>query len=303
MAVVGVLASAGDPQAERVTALLRQGGHEVFQVDTGAFPNRATLTLREGVVHYNGDPLPQPEAVYVRGLAVHPLIPRFNEAFEAGPRQMVATLDEKRGLLEALIRTWEAGGTRIVNTLEANAQHSHKPFQLHLLQSAGVPVPRWIAGNDPQAVREFVDEVVDVIYKPISGGATAEALQQEDLSEDRLAALALAPVLFQARVEGETCRLYVAGDRVVAAAAIHSDALDYRTGEAEITPLTPHELEADLCIRAAQTCDMPFSGVDLIRGPEGPVILECNPSPMFAVFEDRTGQDIAGPLARLLAGD
>jgi hypothetical protein len=30
------------------------------------------------------------------------------------------------------------------------------------------------------------------------------------------------------------------------------------------------------------------------------VVLECNPSPMFAVFEDKTGADVSGPLAALL---
>ena len=45
---------------------------------------------------------------------------------------------------------------------------------------------------------------------------------------------------------------------------------------------------------------MAFSGVDLIRTAQGFKVLECNPSPMFAVFEKKTGLDIAGPLAAFL---
>ena len=45
---------------------------------------------------------------------------------------------------------------------------------------------------------------------------------------------------------------------------------------------------------------MRVTGVDLIRGPRGFKVLECNPSPMFAVFEEKTGLDVAGPLADYL---
>ena len=45
---------------------------------------------------------------------------------------------------------------------------------------------------------------------------------------------------------------------------------------------------------------MVFAGVDMMRTTEGHVLLESNPSPMFAVFEDKTGADVSGPLAEYL---
>jgi glutathione synthase/RimK-type ligase-like ATP-grasp enzyme len=47
---------------------------------------------------------------------------------------------------------------------------------------------------------------------------------------------------------------------------------------------------------------MRFTGVDLIRSRRRFVVLECNPSPMFAVFEEKTALDVAGPLAKYFIG-
>ena len=58
--------------------------------------------------------------------------------------------------------------------------------------------------------------------------------------------------------------------------------------------------EHGAAVAAARACAMPFSGVDLIRARRGFFLLECNPSPMFAVFEEKTGFNIAQPLAQLL---
>ncbi|MCP4639946.1 MAG: ATP-grasp domain-containing protein [bacterium] len=219
------------------------------------------------------------------------------------PHGLLAQFEEKRAFLASVLESLRHRGVRIVNTLEANAQHSRKPFQLELLRNAGLPVPRTLATNDPAAVKRFARDVGEVVYKPLAGGATVQRLERADLKSDRLASLATAPVLFQELVEGVAVRAYVVGRRVVASAEIHSPELDYRRDEQDVVPtrLTPDERRA--AIAAAQACGMPFTGVDLIRGKDGFVVLECNPSPMFAVFEKKTGQDVAGPLAQLLLRD
>ena len=98
----------------------------------------------------------------------------------------------------------------------------------------------------------------------------------------------------------ESVRAYVVGRRVVGAAEIHSPEIDYRQDEHDVIPTRLRGDEQRAAIAAAKACGMAFSGVDLIRYPGGVKVLECNPSPMFYVFEQKTGLDIAGPLARLL---
>jgi glutathione synthase/RimK-type ligase-like ATP-grasp enzyme len=268
--------------------------------DTRKFPGETSLALRDGGLFLGRRRLDLPKAAYVRGLCASPFIPEFADDLRTRPKGLLAQCEEKGALLASMLLTLQQRGVLLVNSLEANAQHSRKPFQLELLRNAGIPVPRSIATNDPAAVRRFVREVKRAVYKPIAGGATVREVEPRDLMDDRLSALTLAPVLFQQLVEGVSVRAYVVGRRVVAAAEIHSPELDYRRGEGDVVPCQLSSEERRACVAAARACGMPFTGVDLIRHVEGFAIIECNPSPMFAVFEDKTGLDVATPLAGLL---
>lgn len=296
-----LLAGASDPQGKRVRASLRDLGVDTIPFDAGAYPERGLLSIDGRSIRLGRKVLPDIHAVYIRGLGIHPLTPGFEEDLALRPQGLIAQCDEKRALLESLLLELETRGARLVNSLEANAQHARKPLQLRRLQAAGVPVPRWIATNNAAEVRRFTRDVGEVVYKPLSGGATVRRLSALDLSPDRLDALKVAPVLFQEFVEGVSVRAYVVGRKVVAAAEIHSPELDYRRDTTAVMPTRLTSAERRACLTAAKACGMRFTGVDLIRGAEDFALLECNPSPMFAAFERATGFDIAGPLARLLS--
>lgn len=298
--MVLILAGKADPQARRVVAELGARGYGAVCLDTAAFPEETTVSYSSGVLSVDGQTLGAPRSVYLRGLAWHPLMPGTDDELAERPRGFIAQCDEKRAMLESLVLMLETAGARIVNSLDANAQHSQKPYQLELLRRAGLPVPRSLATNDPDAVRGFLAAVKAVVYKPLSGGATVQHLQAKDLGEERMAALANAPVLFQEYVSGTSIRAYVVGGRVVAAAEILSPELDYRRDERAVVPTRLEVDEQSAAIAAAKACGMAFTGIDLIRTAQGFTVLECNPSPMFAVFEQKTGTDVAGPLAELL---
>lgn len=301
MAVV-LLGSAADPQIVRVRQELDLLGAPHLRIDTGRFPEEAPLSLSpEGAV-YEGESVPVPRAVYVRGLAAHPLRPSLSQVFEAHPRRVIAAIEEKRALLESLLLAWQAQGARLVNPPEANAQHSRKPYQLHLLLAAALPVPQWITTNDGAALLDWMRRCPRAVYKPLAGGATVRMVEQQDLSPERLEQLAAAPVLFQQFIEGLSLRVYVVGEEVVAAGEIHSTHLDYRRGEDAVVAASLTQEESSIAIFAARATGMPFAGVDLIRAGDATRVLEVNPSPMFAVFEEKTGLNVAGPLARMLAG-
>ncbi len=295
-----IIGGAGDPQARRVAGALRARGERVVRFDAGAFPDRTVLSFGDGVLRIARRTLPTPRAAYIRALATHPLLPGFREDLKSRPFGLIAQCCEKRAMLESILLALERSGCRLVNGLEANAQHSRKPYQLELLHAAGLAVPRWLATNDPAAVRRFVREVGSAVYKPLAGGATVQPIVPEDLAGDRLEALALAPVLFQERIEGIPVRAYVVGRRVVATAEIHSPELDYRRREVVVVATRLRPDERRVVLAAAKACGMVFTGVDFIRSTNGPILLECNPSPMFAAFERKTGLDVAGPLADYL---
>ena len=302
MALVLIVGDSKDAQVERVARQVRRRGGRALICDTRAFPEAAFLSLGDGEVVWRRGRLSEPSAVYLRGLGASPLAPEFEQDLATRPRGLLAQCEEKAALLASMVLTLQACGVPLVNTLEANAQHRRKPYQLELLRARGLPVPRYLCTNDPRAARRFVREVGQAVYKPVAGGATVRKVEPEDLAEERLSSLATAPVLFQEYVPGVSVRAFVVGRRMVAAAEIRSSELDYRRDEHAVvsTRLTVGERAA--AIAAARACGMAFTGVDFIRHPRGFTVLECNPSPMFAVFEDKTGLDVAGPLAAFLVG-
>lgn len=296
-----ILAGGGDPQADRAAAALASRGVPVVHIDTARFPESVRLTQTVDGYFLDGAPLPPIRSVYVRGLGWHPLAPFHSGELAERPHGFIAQCEEKRALLESLLLDLEADGARIVNTIAANALHGVKPHQFRLIERAGAQVPPWIATNDPRTVRAFAAAQGAVIYKPLSGGARVQPLEPGDLTDERLAALGHAPVLFQRRVEGLSLRVFVIEGTMAGAAAIHSDELDYRGHEERVEAVALSKEEEADALRAAGACAMPFTGVDIIRAADRSWVLECNPSPMFAQLELRTGLDVAAPLADLLA--
>ncbi|GMV98905.1 MAG: hypothetical protein AMXMBFR84_00450 [Candidatus Hydrogenedentota bacterium] len=300
MAAVLILGSETDPQVERARNGIRAHGGRSYLCDTTTLSDHTCLSIRDNRVYLGSRTIPPIQSVYLRGLGVSPLAPECRDDMRRRPYGLLAQVDERRSLLGSALKLLEARGVRIVNTIEANGLHAFKPYQLARIAQAGVPVPPTLASADPGLVRQFAHAHGRVVYKPIGGGALVQPLTAADLSPERIEALALAPVLFQKWCDGISLRVYVAGRKAIAAAAIHSTELDYRRKEDAVTPIRLTADERRAAIAAAKACGMPFTGVDLIRMKRGFVVLECNPSPMFAAFEDKTGLDVSGPLARLL---
>jgi glutathione synthase/RimK-type ligase-like ATP-grasp enzyme len=302
MPPVLIVGSPQDLQARRVARAVRALGSRAEYLNAAAFPERARMAIENGALRIGTKRIGKPAAVYLRGFHGNVVSDEYERDLRERPQGLLAQMDEKLAFLNSALLTFEAEGIPVINGPWINAQHSNKPYQLALLKRAGLGVPPWIATNDPATVRKFVSTHKRVVYKPLAGGATVRAVEPADLSKERLAALQYAPVLFQKRVDGVSVRAYVVGNKVVAAAELHSTELDYRRKEDAVnaTELSPEERR--MAVAAAKACGMRFSGVDFIRGARKPWLLECNPSPMFAVFEDKTGFDVAGPFARFLLG-
>jgi glutathione synthase/RimK-type ligase-like ATP-grasp enzyme len=207
---------------------------------------------------------------------------------------------ERRSFVFSFLAALEYRGAAFFNRPALLVQHFLKLDQLERLRRASVPIPRTLATNDPEAVLEFVRICSgSIVYKPVAGGGFCRRITADDLAEQRLQLLANAPVVFQEEVPGRNVRVYVVGYRVVASYEIVADDLDYRGAERAVfrTPLGDEEQEA--ACRAARACDLPFTGIDIRRRPDGSfAVLECNPSPMFSGIERMTGDR---PISRAIA--
>ena len=300
-----VAGAAQDEHAEAVCRALEQRGVRVIHFDALAFPGRHRLALgaRPDEILLDGENIAYPAAVYVRGLYLSPMayLVDADEAMRENWRRTMIVFREKGELLSSLLRRWEQLGVPLYNSFSAS-DATRKPYQLGLLEQAGLPVPATLWTNDPQALREFADGR-RVIYKPVAGGAATRELQPEDLGEDRLARLANAPVTFQELLPGANYRVYVIDDRIVTALRVDADTLDYRQNEKAIVAIELDDEVAGVCLRATRTLGMRFTGMDLKEDAEGhPRILELNPSPMFLGFDQRAGTDVLGAFADALAG-
>lgn len=303
---VGVLGRASDAHATAMVRALADRGADVRLVDT-ARPSFARWGWRDGRLHdERGEPV-RLGAVYVRSVATP--LPRHDADEVDGPstaRWLAAAERRRRTQVHArsVHAGLEAGGTYVVNPVDATWLHRSKPAADLRLRAAGVPSPRCLVTDDPDAVRRFVAEVGDVVRKPIAGGGACVAVTPGALTDVHLAGLATAPTLFQERVRGDDLRVYVLESEVVAAAHIRTSALDYRGHEDEVVALAADDELTALCRRVAEVLGLTFTGIDVKRGAGGELtVLDANPSPMFLGIEKMTGQPIAARLAdRLVAG-
>ena len=311
---VGILGPPDDPQVLSVAGCLSELGAKPVIVDLSSFPVRPLIAWEDRCPRIEGLDLGTIVSWYLRSAPLAlPFFPVENktaaledvEGLIADTRKTYAAGRERRSFVAGLLSALEERSRRFVNPQATMAQHFRKLDQLAMLQRGGVPVPRTLATNDGDQVVRFFNELDGkVIYKPLAGGGLARRLLVQDLRPERLALLAVAPVMFQEEVQGRNIRVYVVDGAVVAAYEIVSDALDYRGSETEVRPAVLNEQMKRSSIAAASSCEMPFTGIDIRERQDGTFsVLECNPSPMFASIET-AGEDrpISSALAAALTG-
>ena len=295
-----IVASAADPQAHRVADALVELNEETVWCDAPAFPEQTLLSIKNGRLRLGPSSLSTPKAAYVRDLENSPLAPKHRTRLRERPEGVSAQCEEVSALLESYLHVLERKGARLVNSPKANEQRRLRPYQLEVLHSRDIPVPRWLATNNPAAVRRFVGQVGRVLMQPLSGGAHGRLLDENDLDDFRMDALGHAPALFREFNEGAVYRAFVVGKSVVAIGEIAPMGEDAATSEQGMTTGRLKGGERKAAEAAARACHMHFAAVDVLRIPGGFRILGCDPMPDFAAFESATGADIASPLAHLL---
>lgn len=296
-----ILGGRDEPEVKKLVRALEQRGVEPLLIDTRAFPTRGRIRMEAGQWHYDDTNLSAVRVAFIRRLFVHPLEAHLADELDADPRAAVAASREKESLLRSVLAWMRAGGATVINPIETLACHFLKPETIRRLSEADLPLPDTLVTNDPEAVRRFAACHHEVIYKPLSGGACAQRLTSDDLSAKRLAQLQRAPVLFQERVAGADVRAYVLAGRVVAAGMLDVAEVDFRRAGRPFAGVALSAAERDAAVQAARITGLTFAGIDLKRTPDGRcVLLDVNPAPMFAVFDDTTRSDVTGAVADLL---
>lgn len=307
-----IVASPGDDHARAVVTRCTQAGRRPALLDTARYPLDLAIRQRFGDgtrsgarVRLDGRDLDLASVgvVWWRRPGAYRLDPDLDPS--VGTFAFSECSEAVDGLWASLDAVW-------VNPVAADATAHHKPYQLTVADRLGLPIPRTLMTNDAVAARDFVTEVGlgKVVHKTFL--ATQEHWRETRLLREEelpmLEHLRHAPAIFQERIDAVAdVRVTVVGDELFATEITTVPGtyeLDYRMalGTARLRATSVSE-ETEHTLRALmRELGLVYGAIDLLRTRDGTeVFLEINPAGEWLFAQERTGQDITGAMAALLA--
>lgn len=253
-------------------------GHNVRVINYA----KCYVTLERGqpVVHYKGEE--------VRNVDV--IIPR------------IASSLTRYG--SAIVRQFEMQNVPTITSSIALVRSRDKLRSMQILAKAGVGIPKTVFARETADFEGVLEQVggAPVIIKVARGTHGSGVV----LAETRKAALAVMQAFYVEEVSflvqefiaesaGVDIRAFVVNGKVVASMIRRSLDDDFRSnlhqgGEGLPVKLTPEEKKT--AQKAAKAMGLSVCGVDMMRSEKGPLVLEVNCSPGFAI-ENITGHDVA----------
>jgi ribosomal protein S6--L-glutamate ligase len=212
----------------------------------------------------------------------------------------------------AVVRQFEIMGVYSVNESVAIGRARDKLRALQLLARAGLGLPVTGFAHSPDDIKSLIKLVggAPLVIKLLEGTqgkgvVLAETAKASESVIDAFRELDANFLLqeFVREAGGADIRCFVVGNRVVAAMMRQSKEGEFRSnlhrgGTATLVKLTPKERAT--AVKAAKVMGLNVAGVDIIRGKDGPLVLEVNSSPGLEGIENATGKDIAGMIIQFI---
>ena len=212
-----------------------------------------------------------------------------------------------RGSLEEIIfrmdllHRLERLGMLIINPPVSIERSVDKYYALALLEEHGLPVPRTaVTESHEEALKCFHALGGDVVLKPLFG---SRGVGSTRISDPDVAARVFRTISFYHGVlylqefipHGVSdIRAFVVGDRVIA--SMNRIAETWKTnvslGAKPVSTNLDEELE-NLAVKAAEVIGCKVTGVDILEGPKGPVVVELNSQPGWRGLQSVTEINIA----------
>lgn len=204
----------------------------------------------------------------------------------------------------SIVRQFEMQNVPTVTSSIALVRSRDKLRSMQLLAKAGVGIPKTVFARDASDLDDVLDQVggAPAIIK-VARGTHGNGVV---LAETRKAAKAVMQAFyvegvsfvvqeFVAESAGVDIRAFVVNGKVVASMLRQSLDDDFRSnihqgGEGIPVKLTDEERKT--ATKAAKAIGLPVGGVDMMRSERGPLVLEVNSSPGFAI-EKVTGHNVA----------
>jgi glutathione synthase/RimK-type ligase-like ATP-grasp enzyme len=289
---------------------LERGGHPAVMVDTALFPGNSSLAI-----HYEDRRRRYELLIAGKKLALG----AFRVAWWRRPQPFTLEPGMSSDVAafayaechEAIAGLWAALDFKWVNPPARDEVAHHKSYQLVLAAEVGLPIPRTLITNDPNAALRFISAqgAARTIYKTFLASMQCwretRVVQSDEVP--LLDLVRLAPVIFQEYVPAVAdIRVTVMGDRMFAAAITPAPGgydVDYRMDMANATfrrTTLPDDTKKKI-VRLMKRLGLVYGAIDLRRTPDGAhVFLEVNPAGEWRFVEERTGQPMTQTFAEML---
>jgi ribosomal protein S6--L-glutamate ligase len=260
-------------------AILR--GHEVRVIDYGKC--YVTIERNSPVVRYEGEEVKDVDVI----------IPRI-----------AASLTMYGG---SIVRQFEMQNVFTTTSSIALVRSRDKLRSIQLLAKAGVDIPKTVFARETAELQNVIEQVgaAPLIIK-VARGTHGNGVV---LAETAKAARAVMQAFYVEGVSflvqeyiaesaGTDIRVFIVGGKVVASMKRQSLNEDFRSNIHQGCTGKPTRLsdeERKIAQKAARAMGLSICGVDIIRSNRGPLVLEVNASPGFAI-EKVTGHNVAGKI-------
>lgn len=263
---------------KRLKEEAEKAGHKVRIIDYAKC--YVTIESKNPVVRYRGKPLSGFDAI----------IPRISA--------------DLTGYGTSIVRQFEMQGAFTTASSIAIVRSRDKLRSTQLLARAGIGIPKTVFARETADLDDVIAEAggAPLIIKVASGthGSGVVLAETKKAAEAVMQAFYVEGVNFLVQEfisesAGTDIRALVVGGRVVASMKRQSLDDDFRSnvhkgGEGSKINLT--EEERKMAQKAAKTMGLSICGVDMVRSDRGPLVLEVNSSPGFAI-EKIAGRNVA----------
>lgn len=221
------------------------------------------------------------------------------------PRASILTNVELR---LAVVKQFKLMGVPILNGYHAIGRAKNKLRTMQILHSLGIPTPRTVVINNEAALKGAVEAVggAPVILKDPFGTFGTGVVIVESLRAAKSVLHSLRKmIMVQEYIEesgGRDTRVFVVGDRVVAAMERSAQAEEFRSnvelgGVASSVEISDEY--AKIALASTRAIGLDYAGVDIIETKNGPAVLEVNGNPGFKALEGVSGVNVAGAIMEL----
>ncbi len=210
----------------------------------------------------------------------------------------------------AIYRALEETGAVVANRIGPLLDAQDKFRTSFLLKRAGVPTPRAGVVQTQEDAEALVRQLGEAVLKPIAGslGEGVERVRADEAGLRRAAERVTEEgALYLQRYvpnDGRDARVFVVGGVVVAGVERIAPKGEWRTNVARGAEVRALVLSKDVVAaaeQAARALGLDYTGIDIIRTPEGPQVIEVNGNPSYDFIYRATGDDMSRHIARYVA--